>query len=247
MLIEFLHLGDRPGLNIMSATKNRPFALLGTKAHLQARLNIQEEILASRLLPTHTSSVVEIPTQIGRNFQVAKKKTAFPPPQGKKTRNGQRFCLASDWDSSLLISGVKTWGIKHKRNWAAHQCITVPIFESSRERLSWLPSLMDRSMVNPDPYRPDVFCNILWSQYEYKGFQVGCTPVIYGLYTLMIGTCRNNVTGTAVEASIVSTIDLIPTTDYPGMMIHVWYFGRHRPTPEFIRKLLQTHSPKLIN
>ena len=32
MLIEFLHLGDRPGLYIMSATKNRPFALLGTKA-----------------------------------------------------------------------------------------------------------------------------------------------------------------------------------------------------------------------
>ena len=81
----------------MSATKNRPFALLGTTQYLQARLNIQEEILASRLLPTHMSSVVEILPKLVEISEVAKKKTwlVCVSPEGKKTRNGQRFCLAS--------------------------------------------------------------------------------------------------------------------------------------------------------
>ena len=82
MLIEFLHLGDHPGLYII-ASKIGLLHYWAQKQYPQARLNIQEEILASiqeeilasGLLLTHVSSVVEALPKLVEISKPAKKTT----------------------------------------------------------------------------------------------------------------------------------------------------------------------------
>ena len=70
MLIEFLHLGDHPGLYII-ATKNRPFALLGTKAVSAGKIGN----LGFRVATTHVFSVVETLPKLVEISKLAKKNT----------------------------------------------------------------------------------------------------------------------------------------------------------------------------
>ena len=73
MLIEFLHLGDRPGLYII-ASKNRPFALLGIKEVSAGKIGNLGFKVATY---SYMSSVVETLPKLVEISKLAKKTWLF--------------------------------------------------------------------------------------------------------------------------------------------------------------------------